>query len=171
MNYLLFVRAMGDLGRACHEVNEYFAFRGRHSSLAPHRLHGAWIGESALSCIPFTSASPSRAANERCILNQESFGVSGIWELARIHVPSTLANAQRLPDAIIDALRDIAGAEAGLFAPAFFSDISESAAREEFDRLHARYPGALAPPLIQDADTGELRMKRRRIYPCLVSGN
>lgn len=156
MGHLLFVDSASELDRACREISEYFSFRRRQSSLTSHALYGAWIEPNALSCIPFTLAPPSWPSSERCFLIQESFGISGIWELARLHVASKSTGVLRFPDLIIEALCAVPGAKVGLFAPVFATDQDDSEVSTELDRLNACYAGLLAPPLMQCPDTGEL---------------
>lgn len=156
MSYLLFVRAASDLERACREVSDYFAFQRRQAGPGPQTLHGIWIEPNTLSFLPVRLVSPPWRPNGEAMPLGESFGVSGIWELARVQVPPAVLPARDFPDAIIESLRGLASGQVGLFAPVFASDLVAEAVNGELIRLRQRYPGALAPPLLQDPDNGVL---------------
>lgn len=156
MSYLLFVRSPADLKRACREVSEYFAFQGRTSRSVPHKVHGAWIEPNTLSRIPLTLLPAVWPSNTHGFAIRERFGVSGIWELARLDVPPEVSGPPALPDSIIDSLRGLAGAEAGLFAPVFTGRLSRPAMDRELSRLRLRYPDVVASPLLQDPHDGAL---------------
>jgi len=156
VSYVLFVRSPADLERACREVSEYFAFQGKVSRSVPHKVHGAWIEPNTLSRIPLTLVPAVWSAGAHGLAIRERFGVSGIWELARLDVPPEVSGPPALPDAIIDSLRVLAGAEAGLFAPVFNGRLSRPAMDRELSRLRRRYPDVLASPLLQDPHDGTL---------------
>lgn len=156
MSYLLFVRSLAELGRACREVSEYFAFQCREPLPVSHELHGVWIEPDTLSQLPEILIPPSWQASERQFRIPETLGVSGVWQLARLRAPVDVAAAQELPDRVIESLRGVAGGPAGLFAPVFTGGASRSVMREEMTRLRQRYPGGLAAPWVQDPQTGAL---------------
>lgn len=156
MSYLLFLRSSADLERACRDVSDYFAFRRTLSGPASLSLYGAWIEPNTLSCIPLALVPPVWPSGNHGFAIQERFGVAGIWQLARLDVPPEVSRLHALPDAIIDSLRGIAGAEAGLFAPVFDGALTHSAMDQELKRLRTRYRGMVAPPLVQNAHDGAL---------------
>ena len=156
MSYLLFVRSVDDLGRVQREVSEYFAFRSREPVPIATELHGVWIDPATLSQVPELLIPPSWQAAERGFRIPESLGVSGVWQLARLHAPVEVTPQQELPDRLIESLHGLAGAPTGLFAPVFTGGVSRAVMREELLRLRQRFPGGLAAPWVQDPQTGAL---------------
>lgn len=156
MSYLLFVRSSEDLERACREVSEYFAFRQRQSGVASHTVLGVWIDASTVSRIPLALVPPAWPSSDHGFPIRERFGVSGIWELARIELPPHALESRGSPDPVIDSLRGIPGAEDGLFAPVFTRALRPSAMDRALRRLRCRYPNSLAPPVVQNPDSGSL---------------
>lgn len=156
MSYLLFVRSAADLDRVCGEVNEFLDFQDRQPLSVSNKVHGVWIEPDTLFRIPALLVPPSWRASDRGILIQESFGVSGVWQLAGLQVPTEVTHGQDLPRLVIEALQGLDEGSDGLFAPVFNGDTSRPAMREELSRLHRRYPGVLAPPFIQDRHSGAL---------------
>lgn len=162
MSYLLFVRSASDLERACREVSDYFAFQRGQGGAGPYTLHGIWIEPNALAFLPVRLVPPSWHPDGGALLVGESFGVSGIWELARVEIPPAVLPDRDLPDAFIESLRALAGGGTGLFAPVFRSDLGAAAVNGELARLRQHYPGALTSPLLQDPENGALA------YPSVV---
>ncbi|MGA7966431.1 MAG: hypothetical protein WCB49_11195 [Gammaproteobacteria bacterium] len=156
MGYLLFVRSVADMERVCQEVSEFFAFQNRQPSPAAQVLHGVWIESNTLLRIPTTLVPPPEQDWDKGCFIRQSFGVSGIWELALLHFPAHGTCVQGFPDLIIDALRGLADGAAGLFAPVLTGGAGRPAMGEELFRLRRRYPGGLAAPLVQDPHTGAL---------------
>lgn len=155
MGYLLFVRSCADLDRACREVSEFLSFQSRQPSSGTQVLHGIWVEPNTLSRIPTTLVPPERTWDQGLSIRQ-SFGVSGIWELARLHAPAQWADVQGFPDLIIDCLRGLGEEPTGLFAPVLSSGASPGAVGAELARLQSRYPGILGTPFVQDPHTGAL---------------
>ena len=156
MSYLLFVRSLGDLDRACREVSEFFAFQSRQPSSIPPVLHGVWIEPDAVLHIPLKLAPPSSNGSDQSILVRESFGVSGIWELALLRAPSKVTFGRQFPDPIIESLRGLAAGAPGLFAPVFTGGMSREEMGEALGRLQRRHPGVLTAPLVQHPGNGAL---------------
>jgi hypothetical protein len=156
VGYLLFVRSSTDMERACQEVSDFFAFQSRQPATAGQVLHGVWIESNTLSRIPTTLVPPAEQDWDKGFFIRQSFGVSGIWELARLHFAPHVTCVQGFPDCIIDSLRGLADGTAGLFAPVFSDGTGRSAIGEELFRLRCRYPGGLAAPWVQDPHTGVL---------------
>lgn len=156
MSYLLFVRSATDLDRVCREVNEFLDYQGRQSLPASRKVHGVWIDPDTLFHIPRVLVPPSWRASDRGFLIRESFGVSGMWQLAGLQVPAEVTHGQDLPRLMIESLHGLAEGTYGLFAPVFNGDTDRPAMREALSRLHRRYPGGLAPPLAQDRHSGAL---------------
>lgn len=156
MSYLLFARSVAELSRVRREVSEYFAFRSREPVPVSTELHGVWIEPDSLSQVPEILIPPSWQASERGFRIPESLGVSGVWQLARLHAPTGVSPDQELPDRLIESLHGLAGGPTGLFAPVFTGGASRAVMREELLRLRQRYPGGLAAPWVQDPQTGAL---------------
>lgn len=157
MGYLLFLRSVTDMPRACREVSEFFAFQRRHLSLETCELHGVWIEADTVLGIPPLLTPSASQASEQPLLAPESFGVSGIWELARLRQPRARP-VHQVRDQLIEALRELpASGPAGVFAPVFAPGTPRSHLRAELHRLRRRYPEGLAAPLVQDRATGSIQ--------------
>lgn len=165
MNGFALVRSTTDLVRAREGLGDFFAFRRWQEGQAqiPDALLGIWIAPGIAVealCIP---TSRGHSAAGRPVQIRETAGLSGIWTICWLEIPSCddrdEVSRLDLLSALIEPTDYVQERiSPRRFIPVFPSDAALCEVQMQIRSLRQLYPHHLMAPLYQDRDTGRLSM-------------
>ncbi len=158
---LALVRSLPDLERACEELSDFLSLRcQRNPTAIPDTLLGIWVDTHLAANTPCTLRLREWPTARRTARIGETTGVSGIWMLCWLEVPTRARAPSRgeLLGALLEASMYDREARQPWFVPVFPLYTPARDVNAEMQRLNTRYPNLL-PPLYQDPSTGRLEMR------------
>lgn len=154
------IRSFADLARACDDLSGFFAARRQQNPpLLPEVLLGMWLEPQLAALPPSVLNVPDNSGARRPVRILESVGLSEIWALCWLDIPS---NRELCRLALLEALLDASDssqneeAQQWHFIPVFPDDIPESDVQAEYHRLSRRHSEVLLAPIYQERHSGRI---------------
>lgn len=149
----LLVRSDGDMERTNEELAAYLSILRRQSPASDlETLQGIWIDEEGVANLPCELVLPDAAGARRTVRILEATGINGIWMLCWLEAAASTVSRVDLVAALLACFgHEDAATLAARFIPVFAGGAPDSDVSAELQRLEARYPELLLPPIYQDA--------------------
>lgn len=149
----LLVRHQADLEREGAGLTAYLSdLRRRSPSSGGDALQGIWIDEDGVANLPDALGLPDAAGGQRIVRVIEAAGINGVWMVCWLDTTAASVSRVDLLAALLQCFGQDESSATGpaRFVPVFAGDAPELVVRAELQRLRARYPAIVLPPIFQN---------------------